>query len=99
MPLARLEWISFPPLVPDGWYITQQLNFTGTGQLDFAAIEGDVDNNGNGCVNVTDLVTVRINLGNEGSLIQPPGADVDGNGIVNVSDLVAVRVALGDGCQ
>jgi hypothetical protein len=67
------------------------------GRVSQLIIQGDIDRNG--CVNVSDFVQVRINLGNAGSAIDPPGADVDGNGIVNVSDLVQVRVSLGEGCK
>ena len=44
-----------------------------------------------------DLLTVRANLGKEGSNIDPMSADVDGDGKVNVMDLLAVRAALGKG--
>jgi len=49
------------------------------------------------CVNVQDLLTVRGQLGKEGSEIDPLSADIDGDGKVNVLDLLAVRGALGKG--
>jgi predicted secreted protein len=57
---------------------------------------GDV--NADGCVNVTDLLMVRQNLGATGGSISPPKADVNGDGIVNVADLLTVRNNLGKGC-
>jgi WD40 repeat protein len=55
------------------------------------------DVNGDDCVNVTDLLTVRNCLGKSGSL----PADVNEDGIVNVTDLLLVRNSLGKGsrCQ
>jgi hypothetical protein len=58
-------------------------------------VDGDV--NGDGCVNVTDLLTVRNNLGRGGSQIAPSAADVSSDGIVNVADLLYVRNLLGTG--
>ena len=62
-------------------------------------VEGDVT--GDGCVNVADLLIVRNNLGNTGSGIVPPGADVAPpeapDGTVNVADLLFVRNRLGEG--
>ena len=62
--------------------------------------EFPTDTDGDGCVNVLDLMVVRGQLGKEGSAINPPEADIDGDEIVNVLDLLAVRGALGtgDGC-
>jgi len=57
------------------------------------AVEGDV--NGDGCVNVADLLLVRNSLGREGSGLQ---ADVCGNdSLVNAADLLFVRNRLGTG--
>ena len=67
-------------------------------KLDFlvqAGVAGDV--NGDDCVNVADLLTVRNALGQTGSGIQPPGTDVNGDSIVNVADLLIVRNNLGAG--
>ena len=54
-----------------------------------------------GCINVADLIVVRNNLGNTGSDIVPPTADVTGedgpDGIVNVADMMFVRNRLGRG--
>ena len=49
------------------------------------------DVNGDGVVNIQDLVSVASNLGQSGS--NP--ADVNGDGIVNIQDLVLVAGALG----
>lgn len=57
------------------------------------------DVNKDGCINVTDLILIRTNMGYKGSEIWPPEADVDKNGVVNISDLVAVRTDLGEGCD
>jgi hypothetical protein len=51
-----------------------------------------VDVNGDGIVNVQDLVSVASNLGQSGS----NDADVNKDGIVNIVDLVLVAGALGD---
>ena len=58
-------------------------------------VTGDV--NGDRCVNVMDLLSVRANLGKEGSVISPPEADIDGDQVANVLDLLAVRAGLGKG--
>ena len=52
-------------------------------------LKGDI--NGDGQVNISDLVLVASNLGQTG---QNP-ADVNGDGIVNIADLVLVAGALG----
>ena len=52
-------------------------------------LKGDV--NGDGQVNISDLVLVASNLGKTG----PNAADVNGDGQVNISDLVLVASALG----
>jgi hypothetical protein len=54
------------------------------------------DTNGDGCVNVADLLIVRNHLGTSG----PSQADVNADGICNVADLLLVRNSLGQGiCQ
>ena len=50
------------------------------------------DVNGDGVVNILDLVRVASNLGKSGE----NGADVNGDGVVNILDLVRVAGALGD---
>ena len=50
------------------------------------------DVNGDGVVNILDLVRVASSLGKSGE----NGADVNGDGIVNILDLVAVAGALGN---
>ena len=52
-------------------------------------LKGDV--NGDGIVNIQDLVLVAANLGKTGQ----NAADVNGDGIVNIQDLVLVAGALG----
>jgi len=52
-------------------------------------LKGDV--NGDGIVNIQDLVLVASNLGKTGT----NAADVNGDGIVNIQDLVLVAGALG----
>jgi hypothetical protein len=55
------------------------------------------DTNDDNCVNVSDLLVVRGQLGKVGSEIDPLSADVNGDGLVNVLDLFGVRGALGKG--
>ena len=50
------------------------------------------DVNGDGIVNIQDLVQVASQLGQTGA----NNADVNGDGIVNIQDLVLVAAALGD---
>ena len=50
------------------------------------------DVNGDGTVNIQDLVAVSAALGQTGE----NGADVNGDGEVNIQDMVAVAAALGD---
>ena len=50
------------------------------------------DINGDGVVNILDLVVAAHNFGKQGN----NKADVDGNGIVNILDLVQVASAFGD---
>ena len=50
------------------------------------------DVNGDGVVNILDLVRVASNLGKSGE----NGGDVNGDGVVNILDLVRVAGALGD---
>ena len=52
-----------------------------------------VDINGDGLVNILDLVSVSVNFGKTGENI----ADVNGDGIVNIVDLVKVAGAMGAG--
>ena len=56
-----------------------------------AVLSADV--NGDGIVNIQDLVLVASNLGQTGQ----SRADVNGDGVVNVQDLVMVAGALGQG--
>ena len=56
-------------------------------------LKGDV--NGDGVVNIQDLVLVASNLGQAG---QNP-ADVNSDGLVNIQDLVLVAGALGTSCR
>ena len=51
------------------------------------------DVNGDGVVNILDLVSVSVNFGKTGENI----ADVNGDGIVNIVDLVKVAGAMGAG--
>ena len=52
-----------------------------------------VDVNGDGIVNIQDLVLVSSNFGKTGQ----NSADVNGDGIVNISDIVLVAGAFGEG--
>ena len=56
-----------------------------------AVLSADV--NGDGIVNIQDLVLVSSNLGQTGQ----SRADVNGDGVVNIQDLVRVAGALGQG--
>ena len=56
-------------------------------------VQHTVDVNGDGMVNVLDLITIVANFDQTG----PNRADVNGDGIVNLLDLVMVAGAFGDG--
>jgi subtilase family serine protease len=66
---------------------------TGTASI---AVSRRVDVNGDGIVNIQDLVVVALAFG---STINSPGyngrADIDGNGVVNIVDLVPVSIFFG----
>ena len=53
------------------------------------------DVNGDGTVNIQDLVLVASSLGKTG----PASADVNADGVVDIRDLVTVAGALGHGCS
>ena len=55
-------------------------------------IENPADVNGDGVVNITDLVLVASNFGQTGQ----NRADVNGDGVVNITDLVFVASAFGE---
>ena len=80
---------------------------TNTVEVSAAGIEGPVtfhaisesppitaDVNGDGNVNILDLVLVAYDLGNTGTNL---AADVSGDGVVNILDLVLVAGMFGDG--
>ena len=67
---------SFTPILEDG-------------QITAPTLDGDI--NGDGSVNIQDLVLVASNLGQTGENV----ADANGDGIVNIIDLVLVAGALG----
>ena len=62
---------------------------TETEVLPRLGIVGDVD--GNGTVNILDLVRLRQYLADWDVTIQPVGADCDGNGKIDILDLVRLR--------
>ena len=70
--------------------ITYPVTFTA---IATAASRLATDVNGDGIVNIQDLVLVSSNLGQTGK----SNADVNGDGVVNIQDLVRVAGALGDG--
>ena len=59
------------------------------GEMGAAPIVGDI--NGDGVVNIQDLVLVANNFGQTGQ----QAADVNGDGVVNIADLVKVAGAIG----
>ena len=69
------------------------LNFTIEVISEDVPADVPLDVNGDGSVNVLDLVLISINFGKTG---QNP-ADVNGDGIVNIVDLVKVASAMGEG--
>jgi predicted outer membrane repeat protein len=62
-------------------------------------VHGDV--NGDGCVNVADMLVVRNSMGISPAAEDVVGADINGDGLVNVADLLIVRNQMGQGpaCQ
>ena len=67
------------------------VSFTATGSLDAPSpVQITADVNGDGVVNIQDLVIVSSNLGKTGE----HAADVNGDGVVNIQDLVKVSAAL-----
>ena len=54
--------------------------------------ECPADTDGNGAVDVTDLVAVILDWGTDGA---ENNADIDGSGVVDVADLVMVILAWG----
>ncbi|MCY3740191.1 MAG: dockerin type I domain-containing protein [Candidatus Poribacteria bacterium] len=60
---------------------------------DTLTVQNPLDVNGDGVVNIQDLVLVASSFGQTGR----SSADVNGDGIVNISDLVLVASALGEG--
>ena len=72
------------------WDVQTLLEPISTSQPDPA---DSVDVNGDGVVNILDLVSVSANFGKTGENI----ADVNGDGIVNIVDLVKVAGAMGAG--
>ena len=67
-----------------------QASFDFTFDVSGAPCEGDT--NGDGQVNVADLVAVILDWDTDGTA---NGGDVDGSGVVNVHDLVVVILAWG----
>ena len=57
--------------------------------------ENPADVDGNGVINIQDLVLVASNFGQTGQ----NRADVNGDGVVNIVDLVLVAAAFGDGAS
>ena len=58
-------------------------------------IENPADVNGDGAVNIQDLVLVASSFGQTGQ----SRVDVNGDGVVNIQDLVLVAAAFGDGAS
>ena len=62
---------------------------TETETISSLSIVGDVD--GNGTVNLLDLLRLRQSLAGWDVTIQPVGADCDGDGKINILDLIRLR--------
>jgi len=52
------------------------------------------DLNGDGCVNVADMLVVRNAMGKSGD-----ATDINGDGVCNVADMLIIRNHLGEGCE
>ena len=66
------------------------VSFTATANLDAPPVRVAADVNGDGIINIQDLVFVSANLGKTGE----NAADINGDGVVNIQDLVQVSAAL-----
>ena len=71
----------------------------GTAESWTAVIGGPGDADGDGCVNVADLLLVRNSLGLAGRKIIRAPLDVNADGVCNVADLLIVRSNLGNGSR
>ena len=73
----------------DGPPLTAEIPVSAGAETESTQLKGDV--NGDGIVNIQDLVLVAAKLGQPGT----NSADVNGDGVVNIQDLVLVAGALG----
>jgi hypothetical protein len=76
---------------PFGWQYVQIDRIYMDGYMDITPLDSPCpeDVNGDGSVNVTDVLALIANFGNSGE------GDVDGNGVVDVTDLLAMMSAWG----
>ncbi|RJQ80852.1 MAG: hypothetical protein C4519_09470 [Desulfobacteraceae bacterium] len=56
------------------------------------------DLNGDGFINLADMVLLRANYGKQCQAGQPCTGDINGDGVVNLSDLAALRAVYGTTC-
>ncbi len=61
--------------------------------MKFAVLPGDV--NGDGVVNLTDVIQVRNEMQGTGDPSMMVWADVSGDGVVDFNDLIAVCIRVG----
>jgi len=95
LPPGTTCWVAL--IVIDDLGNESGLSNVATGATDPAGPPGDA--NGDGCVNILDLVLVRNNINRDPGSDGHPGCDVNGDGSINILDLIFVRNHINEGCK